>query len=152
MVSLVDENSEELLRNIWRCSEKNNYKSINKSIFNSTPGISHKYQTSQIIRYVVIYYNEDCKGQDYDNDAIMAEKHTGVQTHIKEINPNAELVAYINHFLNLACVQVASAAVGFITFSELVLVFNFFQSSMFYFLAKALNTVRKLAEALEQKW
>ena len=73
---------------------------------------------------------QNCRGQAYDNAAVMAGKHTGVQTRIKEINPNAEFVACTNHSLNLACVHAASTAIDsikfFITIKHL---FSFFSSS-----------------------
>ena len=60
----------------------------------------------------------------------MAAKHTGVQTHIKEINPNAEFVACTSHSLNLACVHAASTAIDFITFFGTIKhLFSIFSSS-----------------------
>lgn len=136
-------------------------------IFDSTPDISHKDQTSQIIRYVVIDDSEvkvvesfidfvetkgktaeeitnmiltklendgldikNCRGQAYDNAAVMAGKHSGVQTRIREINPNAEFVACTNHSLNLACLHAASTAIDSITFfGTIEQLFSLFSSS-----------------------
>lgn len=148
--------------------------------FDSTPDISHKNQTSQIIRYVVINGSEvkvvesfinfvetkgktaeeitntiltrlkndgldikNCRGQAYDNAAVMAAKHSS-----QEINPNAEFVACTNHSLNLACLHAASTAINSITLlGTIEQLFSLFSSSthqwMFCFLSlvKVLNAV-----------
>lgn len=44
---------------------------------------------------------QNCRGQSYDNAAVMAGRHTGVQARIKEMNLKAEFVACSNHSLNL---------------------------------------------------
>ncbi|KAH9638834.1 hypothetical protein HF086_012787 [Spodoptera exigua] len=112
-------------------------------IFDSTPDLSHKDQTSQVLRYVVIENEEvnvvesfidfietkdktaegisnmilnklqtddldisNCRGQAYDNAAVMAGKHSGVQQRIK--NPKVEFVPCSNHSLNLVCLHAAS--------------------------------------------
>lgn len=60
----------------------------------------------------------------------MAGRHSGVQKHIKGINPKAEFVAFTNHSLNLACVHAASVAVNSFTFFGTVeRVSTFFSSS-----------------------
>ncbi|KAK4880089.1 hypothetical protein RN001_008235 [Aquatica leii] len=56
--------------------------------------------------------------------------HSGVQTGIKAINPNAQYVACSNHALNLVGVQAASVAVNSVTFfGTMDKVFNYFLSS-----------------------
>ncbi|GFY37851.1 hypothetical protein TNIN_255331 [Trichonephila inaurata madagascariensis] len=52
----------------------------------------------------------NCRGQAYDNAAVMAECHTGVQQRIKDINPNAEFVFLLKPFAkpSLLTVQVNS--------------------------------------------
>ena len=55
---------------------------------------------------------QDCRGQAYDNAAVMAGVHTGVQAHIKAINPKA----CTNHSLNLVGIHAASVAVDSVTF------------------------------------
>ena len=73
---------------------------------------------------------KNCRGQAYDNAAVMAGQHSGVQKRIKEINPKAEFVACTNHSLNLAGVHAASVAVNSVTFFGTVeRVFTFFSSS-----------------------
>nr|XP_039261934.1 zinc finger MYM-type protein 1-like [Styela clava] len=49
----------------------------------------------------------DCRGQAYDNAAVMSGVRTGVQKRILEINPEAQFVNCENHSLNLACVHAA---------------------------------------------
>ncbi|XP_051788408.1 zinc finger MYM-type protein 1-like [Erpetoichthys calabaricus] len=122
-------------------------------IFNSTPDISHKDQTSQVLRYIVIENQEvqvvesfidfietkdktaegiskmilskleadgldisNCRGQAYDNAAVMAGRHSGVQQRIKEINPKVEFVPCSNHSLNLVCLHAASVEASSVTF------------------------------------
>lgn len=60
----------------------------------------------------------------------MAGKHSGVQTRIKEINPNAEFVACTSHSLNLACLHAVSTAIDSITFFRTIeQLFSLFSSS-----------------------
>jgi len=69
----------------------------------------------------------NCRGQAYDNAAVMASVHTGVQARFKEINPNALFVACTNHSLNLAGIHVASVSVDSVTFfGTLEKIFVFF--------------------------
>ncbi|GFY77269.1 hypothetical protein TNIN_236221 [Trichonephila inaurata madagascariensis] len=58
----------------------------------------------------------NCRGQAYDNTAMMAGCHTGVQQQIKDINPNAEFVLCSNHSLNLICAHAPSVEVNSGTF------------------------------------
>ena len=55
----------------------------------------------------------DCRGQAFDNAAVMAGHRSGVQKRISEIDPKAPCT---NHSLNLACVHAASEAVHSVTF------------------------------------
>ncbi|XP_067124455.1 zinc finger MYM-type protein 1-like [Centruroides vittatus] len=121
-------------------------------IFDSTPDISHKGQTNQILRYVVIENQEvqvvesfidftetkdktaggiskmilskleadgldisNCRGQAYNNAAVMTGRHSGVQQKIKEINPKVEFVPCSNHSLNLVCLHAASVEASSVT-------------------------------------
>lgn len=159
-------------------------------IFDSTPDISHKDQTSQIIRYVVIDGSEvkvvesfidfvetkgktageitdmiltklendgldikNCRGQAYDNAAVMAGKHSGVQTRIKEINPNAEFVACTNHSLNLACLHAASTAINSITFfGTIEQLFSLFSSSTHRWNVLLSVTGQGVKRSVETRW
>ena len=58
----------------------------------------------------------DCRGQAYDNAAVMAGHRSGVQKRISEINPKSLFVPCTNHSLNLACVHAASVAVHNVAF------------------------------------
>ena len=49
----------------------------------------------------------DCRGQAYDNAAVMRGVRTGVQKQILEINPQVQFISCENHSLNLACVYAA---------------------------------------------
>jgi len=50
---------------------------------------------------------EDCRGQTYDNAAVMAGRRTGIQTRIREKNPSALYVPCDSHSLNLVGVHAA---------------------------------------------
>ena len=52
----------------------------------------------------------DCRGQAFDNAAVMAGHRSGVQKRISEINPKALFEPCTNHSLNLACVHAASVS------------------------------------------
>lgn len=159
-------------------------------IFDSTPDISHKDQTCQIIRYVVIDRSEvkvvesfidfvetkgktaeeitnmilmklendgldikNCRGQAYDNAAVMAGKHSGVQTRIKEINPNAEFVACTNHSLNLACLHAASTAIDSVTFfGTIEKLFSLFSSSTHRWDVLLSVTGQGVKRSVETRW
>jgi len=73
----------------------------------------------------------NCRGQVYDNAAVMAGKHSGVQKRIKEISKTAEFVACADHSLNLACVHAASVAVNSVTFFGIIeRLFTFFHHQL----------------------
>lgn len=59
---------------------------------------------------------EDCRGQAYDNAAVMAGEHSGIQTRIKSMNPQAQFVARSNHRLNMAGVHAATEGIGTVNF------------------------------------
>lgn len=59
---------------------------------------------------------QNCRGQAYDNAAVMSGRHSGVQMRIKAVNKNAQFVACSNHSLNLVGVHAASIAVDSVTF------------------------------------
>ncbi|CAB4060193.1 unnamed protein product [Lepeophtheirus salmonis] len=50
---------------------------------------------------------QDCRGQAFDNVAVMAGHRSGVQTRIREVNPNIVFVPCNNHSLNLEAVHAA---------------------------------------------
>lgn len=159
-------------------------------IFDSTPDISHKDQTSQVLRYVMIDGDkvkvvesfvdfietkgktaenismmileklekdgidiQNCRGQAYDNAAVMAGVHTGVQKRIKEINKKAEFVACTNHSLNLAGVHAASVAVNSVTFFGCVeRLFVFFSSSTHRWDVLTSVTGQSVKRIIETRW
>ena len=68
----------------------------------------------------------DCRGQTYDNAAVMAGVRGGVHQKILEVNPKAVFVNCENHSFNLACVHasgVRSVAVTFFGLLEKLFVF-----------------------------
>ena len=67
----------------------------------------------------------DCRGQTYDNAAVMAGVRGGVKQKILEVNPKAVFVNCENHSLNLAYVH-ASVVVTFFGLLEKLLIFFFF--------------------------
>jgi len=72
----------------------------------------------------------DCRGQTYDNAAVMAGVRGGVQQKILEVNPKAVFVNCENHSLNLACVHASSVHSAVVTFFGLLdKLFSFFSSS-----------------------
>ena len=58
----------------------------------------------------------DCRGQAYDNAAVMSGVRTGVQKRILEINPQAQFINCENHSLNLAYVHAAEVHPTVVTF------------------------------------
>ncbi|XP_018494653.1 zinc finger MYM-type protein 1-like [Galendromus occidentalis] len=158
-------------------------------IFDSTPDLSHKDQTSQVLRYVILDGKEvkvtesfvgfietekkdaagitsmilqslekdgldiqHCRGQAYDNAAVMSGHRSGVQKRIRDINPGAEFVACSNHSLNLAGVHAASASVRSVSFFGVIeKLFCFFSSSTHRW--SALTAVAgSLKRLIETRW
>ena len=73
---------------------------------------------------------EDCRGQTYDNAAVMAGRRTGVQTRIREKNPRALYDPCDSHSLNLVGVHAAHVDPVMITFfGTIERIFTFFTSS-----------------------
>ena len=73
---------------------------------------------------------QDCRGQAFDNAAVMAGHRSGVQKRIADTNPRAVFVPCTNHTLNLACVHAATASVHSVTFfGTLERLFTFFSGS-----------------------
>ena len=73
---------------------------------------------------------EDCRGQAYDNAAVMKGQHSGVQARILEINKNALFVNCTNHSLNLAGQHAASESMNSVEFfGVLESLFAFFSRS-----------------------
>jgi len=72
---------------------------------------------------------EDCRGQTYDNAAVMAGRRTGVQTRIREKNPRALYVPYDSHSLSLVGVHAAHVDPVMVTFFRTTeRIFTFFAS------------------------
>ena len=72
----------------------------------------------------------DCRGQAYDNAAVMSGVRIGVQKRILEINPQAQFINCENHSLNLACVHAAEVHPTVVTFFGIMnKIFIFFSSS-----------------------
>jgi len=61
----------------------------------------------------------DCRGQTYDNAAVMVGRRTGVQTRIRKKNPRAIYVPCDSHSLNLVGIHAACADPVMVTFSGL---------------------------------
>ena len=71
----------------------------------------------------------DCRGQAYDNAAVMSGVRTGVQKRILEVNPPAQFINCENHSLNLACVYAAEIHPTVVTFfGSMDKIFVFFSS------------------------
>ena len=75
---------------------------------------------------------EDCRGQAYDNAAVMSGVRTGVQKRISEINPHAQFINCENHSLNLACVHAAEVHPAVVTFFGIMDQISVFFSSSKY--------------------
>jgi len=67
---------------------------------------------------VCALHDEDCRGQTYDNAAVMAGRRTGVQTRIREKNSRALYVPCDSHSLNLVGVYAAYVNPVIVTFLE----------------------------------
>ena len=96
---------------------------------------------------------QDCRGQAYDNAAVMSGVHSGVQARIREINPDAQFVPCSNHSLNLAVVHAAAEGVGSITFFGIVEeIFVFFSSSSERWNRLTAATTQGVKRAIETRW
>ncbi|RLU15917.1 hypothetical protein DMN91_011674 [Ooceraea biroi] len=96
---------------------------------------------------------QNCRGQAYDNAAVMAGVHTRVQVRIKSINPRAQFVACTNHSLNLAGIHAASEAVQSVTFFGTVeQVFVFFSSSTHRWGTLTAVTGQGVKRLIETRW
>ena len=72
----------------------------------------------------------DCRGQAYDNAAVLSGVRTGVQKRILKINPQAQFINCRNHSLNLACVHAAEFHPTVVTFFDILdKIVDFFSSS-----------------------
>ena len=95
----------------------------------------------------------DCRGQVFDNAAVMAGHRSGVQKRISEINPKALFVPCTNHSLNMACVHAASAAVHSVTFfGTLDRLFSFFSASTHRWDVLIQVTGLSIKRAVETRW
>jgi len=73
---------------------------------------------------------EDCRGQAFDNAAVMAGRKSGVQQRILQINPQAVFIPCDNHSLNLVGVHAAETSPAVVTFFGTIQeIYNFFSSS-----------------------
>ncbi|XP_070379118.1 zinc finger MYM-type protein 1-like [Dermacentor albipictus] len=71
-----------------------------------------------------------CRSQGYDNAAVMAGVHGGVQARIKQVNPKALFVPCANHSLNLCGVHSFESVNACVTFfGTLEAMYKFFSSS-----------------------
>lgn len=81
-----------------------------------------KKEAVSLVNTILGALNEDeisinnCRGQAYDNAAVMAGLKGGVQQKIIEMNPKAVFVNCENHSLNLACVHASEVQPVVITF------------------------------------
>ena len=72
---------------------------------------------------------EDCRGQAFDNAAVMAGRKSGVQQRILELNPQAVFVICDNHSLNLVGVDAAETSPAVVTFFGTIQeIYSFFSS------------------------
>ena len=95
----------------------------------------------------------DCRGQAFDNAAVMAGHRSSVQKRISEINPKALFVPCTNHSLNLACVHAASVAVHSVTFfGTLDKLFSFFSASTHRWDVLIQVTGLSIKRAVETRW
>ena len=95
----------------------------------------------------------DCRGQAFDNAAVMAGHRSGVQKRISEINPKALFVPCTNHSLNLAYVHAASVAVHSVTFfGTLDRLFSFFSASTHRWDSFIQVTGLSIKRAVETRW
>ena len=62
----------------------------------------------------------DCRGQTYNNAAVVAEVRGGVEQKILDVNPKAVFVNCENHSLNLACVHASGVHSVVVTFFGLL--------------------------------
>lgn len=96
---------------------------------------------------------EDCRGQAFDNAAVMAGHRSGVQTRIKEVNHKALFIPCTNHSLNLACVHAASVAVDSVTlFGTLDRLFAFFSASTHRWDILTITTGQAVKRVVETRW
>ena len=74
---------------------------------------------------------EDCRGQDYDNEANMAGKYKGVQAQISSINGLGSFVPCAAHTLNLVGVHAAEVSpLKVLFFGCVQKIFTFFSNSI----------------------
>ena len=86
--------------------------------FMETKGKTAEYISNMILEKV---YEQgidiaNCRGQAYDNAAVMSGKHNGVQKRIKDANPKAEFGPCSNHSLNIAGVHAAAVTTNSVVF------------------------------------
>lgn len=96
---------------------------------------------------------QNCRGQAYDNAAVMAGHYTGVQMRIKEVNPHAAFTACTNHSLNLAGVHAASVSVNSVTFfGTIERLYAFFAKSTHRWNILTSVTGRSVKRLVETRW
>ena len=96
---------------------------------------------------------QDCRGQAFDNVAVMAGHRSGAQTRIKEVNQKALFIPCTNHSLNLTCMHAASVAFDSITFfGTLDRLFSFFSASTHRWDILIGTTGQTMKWIVETKW
>ncbi|XP_067144934.1 52 kDa repressor of the inhibitor of the protein kinase-like [Centruroides vittatus] len=95
----------------------------------------------------------NCRGQAYDNAAVMAGRHLGVQQRIKEINPKVEFVPCSNHSLNLVCLHAATVEASSVTFfGTLERCYSFFSMSTHRWEVLIAATDKSLKRVQDTRW
>lgn len=95
----------------------------------------------------------DCRGQAYDNAAVLAGVRAGVQQRILDINPKAVFVNCENHSLNLACVHASEMEPVVVTFFGVVEnLFTFFSSSTSRWEVLKSFTSRTVKRQCDTRW
>ena len=95
-----------------------------------------------------IYFN-DCRGQAYNNAAVISGVRTGVQKRISEINPQAQFINFENHSLNLTCVLAAEVDLAVVTFFDIIdkILFFFLSSTTRWEVLKS-----KVTKTVKKQW
>ncbi|XP_031329299.1 zinc finger MYM-type protein 1-like [Photinus pyralis] len=95
----------------------------------------------------------NCRGQGYDNAAVMKGQHSGVQKRISDVNPKAQFIACSNHSLNLAGIHAAQAEVNSVTFfGTLDRLHSFFSLSTHRWDVLSTTTGTSLKRLVDTRW
>ena len=123
--------------------------------FMETEGKTAEYISNMILEKVNAQGIDiaNCRGQAYDNAAVLSGKHSGVQKRIKDVNPKAEFVPCSNHSLNLAGVHAAAVTTHSVTFFGAVeRLFTFFSSSTHRWDVLIKVTGHGVKRVIETRW